>query len=100
MHSVKPLKKLLALVVVSGCLLSSALAAGHKTATPEFKPTSVVTDGSVTVAGKRIDYRAVAGTLIVHARGWDDAVPAGAMDGDHENPTAVASMFYTAYFKK
>jgi len=104
MHSVKPLKKLLALVVVSGCLLSSALAAadtaGHKTATPEFKPTSVVTDGSVTVAGKRIDYRAVAGTLIVHARGWDDAAPAGARDDGHVNPTAVASMFYTAYFKK
>lgn len=45
------------------------------------------TEGSVTVAGKRIDYRAVAGTLVLHGQG----------DKEHE-PTA--SVFYVAYFKK
>lgn len=57
-----------------------------------FKPEAVVTSG--TVAG--IDYEATAGTLIVHPKDWDDV-----KDGDNKtNPTAVASMFYVAYFKK
>jgi carboxypeptidase C (cathepsin A) len=100
---VNTLKRLFALMTLTGCLLSSALAAdtdGNKTVAPDFKQTAVVTGGSVTVAGRRIDYRAVAGTLIVHAKGWDDAAPTGASDGKGEHPGAVASMFYTAYFKK
>jgi carboxypeptidase C (cathepsin A) len=51
------------------------------------KPLSSETEGSVTVEGKRVDYRAVAGTLVLHGSG----------DKEHE-PTV--SMFYTAYFKK
>ena len=39
-----------------------------------FKPESVTTTGSVTVEGKRVDYKAIAGTIIVHPKGWDDAV--------------------------
>lgn len=71
-----------------------------------FKPESTVTSGSVTVGGQVIAYQAVAGTLIVHPKGWDD-VPRdpqagkaqGVDDGEHKNPTAEASMFYVAYFK-
>ena len=79
------------------------------------KPEEQTSEGSVTVAGSRIDYRAVAGTLVVHPKGWDDAAkitdqdqakedqqnrnrPEGAPGG--QNPTAEASMFYVAYFAK
>jgi len=37
-----------------------------------FKPESVTTNGSVTIGGRAITYQAVAGTLIVHPKGWDD----------------------------
>ena len=37
-----------------------------------FTPEEVTSTGSVTVAGQRIAYHAVAGTLVVHAKGWDD----------------------------
>ena len=65
----------------------------------------MTSEGVVTVNGVRIDYTAVAGTLVVHPKGWDD-VPTGVDDADgkeakeDKNPTAVASMFYVAYFKK
>src|SRR5215469_14812172 len=67
-----------------------------------FKAEAVTSNGSVTVGGHAIAYEAVAGTLIVHPRGWDD-VPTdpNAKGGDEEhNPSAEASMFYVAYFKK
>ena len=80
-----------------------------------FKSEERTSEGSVTVAGSRIDYQAVAGTLVVHPKGWDDAAkttdkesskedqqnrnrPDGA--SSEQNPTAEASMFYVAYFKK
>jgi carboxypeptidase C (cathepsin A) len=72
-----------------------------------FKPETQVTTGTVTVGGKSIAYQAVAGTLIVHPKGWDD-VPrdpkaekdsAAPAEGEGKNPTAEASMFYAAYFK-
>ena len=77
-------------------------AAAHKF--EPFKAESVTSNGSVTVEGHAIAYEAVAGTLIVHPRGWDD-VPAdpnakGGEEGAEHNPTAEASMFYVAYFKK
>lgn len=69
-----------------------------------FKPEDVRTTGTVTVEGKRVDYDAVCGTLVVHPEGWDDAAPPPdpQAKGDEEhgdNPTAEASMFYAAYFK-
>jgi len=70
-----------------------------------FTPESVASEGSVTVEGVRTDYRAVAGTLIVHPKGWDDAAhpDPGAKD-EEKDPKAgggpEASMFYVAYFKK
>ncbi len=82
--------------------------AGHKAAkAPLFTPESVTSEGSVTVEGARIDYRAVAGTLIVHPKGWDDAAHPDRGAGDQKGepgPEAgggpEASMFYVAYFKK
>lgn len=79
----------------------AAKAAEAVKATPAglFQPDEVASDGSVTVHGTRIDYRAVAGTLVVHPKGWDDAAKPKA-DADKDEPPAEASMFYTAYFKK
>ncbi len=79
-----------------------------------FKPEEQTSEGSVTVGGVHIDYQAVAGTLVVHPKGWDDAPKTGGKEPDKEdepdksqpgepgdeNPTAEASMFYVAYFKK
>jgi carboxypeptidase C (cathepsin A) len=74
-----------------------------------FTPEEVTTTGAVTVAGQRIAYHAVAGTLVVHARGWDDVTQR--VDTEPEKPKgedakpvskmtkAEASMFYAAYFK-
>jgi carboxypeptidase C (cathepsin A) len=63
-----------------------------------FKPEEKQSEGSVTVGGQRIDYQAIAGTLVVHAKGWDD-VPQNADKEAKEGP-AEASMFFAAYFKK
>jgi carboxypeptidase C (cathepsin A) len=79
-----------------------------------FTPESAASEGSVSVGGQRIDYRAVAGTLIVHPKGWDDAAPREPVSkrerdapdkdakdaGEEANPKAEASMFYVAYFRK
>ena len=86
----------------------------HATTEPDhgmlFQPTSSITDGSVNVEGRRIDYRAVAGTIVVHPKGWDDVAwrekqaakddSDKSDDSDDKNPKAEASMFYVAYFKK
>ncbi len=68
-----------------------------------FQPESVQSTGSVTVNGARIAYRAVAGTLVVHAKGWEDTdaleAKAATDDDDKKAGKAEASMFYTAYFK-
>jgi carboxypeptidase C (cathepsin A) len=71
-----------------------------------FKPEAKVSDGSVTIGGRAIAYQAVAGTLVVHPKGWDDVPKAEKEDGakddadDDHNPTAEASMFYVAYLAK
>src|SRR3954467_5496075 len=85
-----------------------------RTASPDrgvlFQPESVASEGSVAVEGQRVDYRAVAGTLVVHPKGWDDAAwraraanpsaKEGQLGEEDKNPQAEASMFYVAYFKK
>jgi carboxypeptidase C (cathepsin A) len=79
--------------------------------TPHFKPESSNSSGSVTVEGSRIDYQAVAGTIVVHPKGWDDAAKPEEQkakeneddsqdDKESRNPTAEASMFYVAYTKQ
>jgi carboxypeptidase C (cathepsin A) len=74
-----------------------------------FKSESLTSSGNVTIGGHAIAYQAIAGTLIVHPKGWDDvprdpaaekAPPtAGSEPPEPKNPTAEASMFYVAYFK-
>ena len=49
-----------------------------------FAPEEVTTTGTVTVAGQRIAYHAVAGTLVVHAKGWDDVTQR--VDTEPEKP--------------
>jgi carboxypeptidase C (cathepsin A) len=73
-----------------------------------FKPEESVTNASVTIDGRIISYQAVAGTLVVHPKGWDDVKQPEEEKKDKEkteatkseNPTAEASMFYVAYFKR
>jgi carboxypeptidase C (cathepsin A) len=82
---------------------------GDKPDTPKstgiFKPEAKLSDGAVTIGGKSIAYEAVAGTLVVHAKGWDDVPKPAKEDGkdgsdDDQGPSAEASMFYVAYFAK
>ena len=63
---------------------------------PELTPIAITSDGSVHTASGVVDYQAVLGTLVVHPKGWDDA----AARDDKDNPAAVATMSYVAYFKK
>jgi carboxypeptidase C (cathepsin A) len=66
-----------------------------------FTPRAVKSTGTVTVEGRKIDYDAVAGRILVHPKGWDDATKLkGGNDviGTADGPP-VASMFYVAYFK-
>ena len=74
-------------------------AAGHASV---FTPRTSKSTGTVTVEGHRIAFDAMAGTIIVHPKGWDDAAkPQGGKDeiGTADGPP-VASMFYVAYFKQ
>jgi carboxypeptidase C (cathepsin A) len=74
-----------------------------------FRSESVTSNASVTVAGHAIAYQAIAGTLIVHPKGWDDVPHDPAAEKSppatpeeaaaQRNPTAEASMFYVAYFR-
>jgi carboxypeptidase C (cathepsin A) len=72
-----------------------------------FKTEAQTSKGSVTVGGHRVEYQAVAGTLIVHPKGWDDVPQKPEQDkaqpdkasADEQNPSAEASMFYVAYFQ-
>jgi carboxypeptidase C (cathepsin A) len=98
------------LLPLLGLTLSMSMAAEPDARKFEpFKPESVATTGSVTIGGQAISYQAIAGTLVVHPKDWDDVprepnpekVPSTSTDegGDAKNPTAQASMFYVAYFK-
>lgn len=105
-------QKFVTLVIATLMLSLSAVFAQVKQETPaakaepakiepqraeEFKPEQQASKGSVTIGGNVINYDAFAGTLVVHARDWDD-VPQNA-DKDDKNKAAEASMFYVAYFK-
>jgi carboxypeptidase C (cathepsin A) len=70
-----------------------------------FHPSEVRSTGTATVGGQPIAYDAIAGTLVVHAKDWEDT---DALDADADKsadktknaPKPEASMFYTAYFKQ
>ena len=75
--------------------------ADGKPATPaaeHFTPEQQSSKGSVTIEGRRIDYDAYAGTVVVHPKDWDD-VPQNAPKDEDQHPRPEASMFYVAYFK-
>jgi carboxypeptidase C (cathepsin A) len=73
-------------------------------ATPTPPATDEVwTEGSVTAGGTAVDYCAVAGTLVVHPKDWDDTAQTndkGDSDDGTKNPTAQAAVFYAAYLKR
>jgi len=92
------MRKLSLAAALAALLLSSVAIAGPDKKDDKTKsepkpdatlvqPQSSSSEGSVTVEGKRIDYKAVAGTLVLHG------------SGDKEDEPQV-SMFYVAYFKK
>ncbi len=109
---------LFALGVALSPLASSAQAPAQKTTTtvatePEKKPVPApadsITEGSVTVGGKAIAYKTVAGTLTVGSTDTLDAMIAldgkwlpesGNESAKPDDAPATARMFYTAYFAK
>src|SRR6185295_8061270 len=77
-----------------------------------FKDDDTGTDSSVTVEGSTVSYHAIAGTIIVHPKGWDDVTQS--TEGEAATPQteasekgpapqketgARASMFYVYYAK-
>ena len=110
MKHVVALAAVFSLAACDACI-PPALAAGPQAPTPAaaaatasalFTPHAVKSYGAVTVNGHKIAYEAVAGTLIVHPKGWDDA--ATPSSGKHAlgmpDGPPVASVFYVAYFKR
>jgi len=85
---------------------------GTAVAPPTVVPADSTTEGTVTVGGQAIAYRAVAGTITVGATEQQDALlgldgkllaDTGEKISDPAKPEEappVARMFYTAYFKK
>jgi len=70
-----------------------------------FQTEESTSTGSVSAGGTSVSYQAVAGTLIVHPKDWDDVPQAdkdkdSKSDDEDKNPTAEASMFYVAYLKR
>ncbi|MEO7051043.1 MAG: peptidase S10 [Rhodanobacter sp.] len=92
------MRKLPLVAALVALLLSSVVLAGTEKKEDKSKaepkpdaalvqPHSSTSEGTVSVEGRRIDYKAVAGTLVLHG------------SGDHESEPEV-SMFYVVYFKK
>jgi carboxypeptidase C (cathepsin A) len=95
-------------------LATAALAAPPKAAPAKSPPESggapasifagrtAKSTGTVTVEGHKIAYEAIAGSIVVHPKGWDDAAkPEGAKDAvGTADGAPVAAMFYVAYFKQ
>ena len=65
-----------------------------------FNAEEAQSSGSVNVEGDTVGYDAVAGTIIVHPKNWDDtAAKTNDKDLNANNPDAEAAMFFVAYFK-
>ena len=52
-----------------------------------FVQEASVTTGSLTERGQRISYHATAGTLVVHAKGWDDV--SQRLDTEPDKPKGI-----------
>jgi carboxypeptidase C (cathepsin A) len=93
------MNRLFSCLALSSLLLSSAVFAKEEAASGYFQPEQSETQGLV----NGVDYQAVAGTLVVHAKGWQDTAAlekSKAGKDDEAVPAPEASMFYAAYFKK
>jgi len=78
---------------------TAAVAAEKAVPEPPSAPTDTVwSTGAVGIAGQRIQYRAAAGTLWVHPKGWTNTATTGG-DEVRESDSPTASLFYVAYFK-
>ncbi|MGH8319664.1 MAG: S10 family peptidase [Steroidobacteraceae bacterium] len=86
-----------------------AAQAHHYKGNPYFRTATSTTEGTVTVEGNTIHYHAVAGLLVVHPKGWNDAAARGGGDDPPhmgwrhghgmKSKSPESSMFYVAYFK-
>ncbi len=78
------------------------------TAPSPGSPADSITEGTVSVGGQQIAYRAVAGTITVGATDPQDAtlgfdgkpLPTSGVKADAPDAPPTARMFYAAYFKK
>ena len=101
MRIAAPIPLILCLVAAAGVQAADAPApapAADAAAAESFTPEERLSEGSVVVGGQRIDYQAIAGTVVVHPKGWDD-VPQNA-DKDAKGAPTEASMFFVAYIRK
>jgi carboxypeptidase C (cathepsin A) len=89
------MKAVLLSAAVSTALVLAATSATSADTKGYFQPTESRTTGSVDAPGGRVSYDAIAGTLVVHPKGYDDT----ADKNDKDNPDAEASMFFAAYLK-
>jgi carboxypeptidase C (cathepsin A) len=106
--SVAPIQATATCAVSSHCLeLPATSDRGGLLAASEFQPEIAKTEGVANIRGRSVPYRAFAGTIVVHPKGWDDAAssePRSARAGDSSSSSqeqgASASMFYVAYLAK
>ncbi|HEV2594435.1 MAG TPA: peptidase S10 [Sphingomicrobium sp.] len=79
---------------------------GDATTKEFFHPTETHSSGTVTIGGQAIPYDAIAGTLVVHAKEWEDTDKLEAdsegsnADKDKKAPKPEASIYYTAYVRQ
>lgn len=90
------------LVLATAALGAASLTSDNPPQAPiksaHFQTEEVRSSGSVRTGLLSMPYDTVAGTLIVHPKGWDDSASSGKDKAD--NPDAEASMFFVAYFRK
>ena len=85
---------------------AQAKSADNRASNEHFEAKDSRSSGLVLIAGQPLRYDAVAGTIIVHAKGWDDTGDAEddaaskSDDQEKDKPKAEASIYYTAYFKQ
>ncbi len=84
--------KRLPIFLTAFLLLSTAAAARAQADSTALVNLEAGSGGSVHTAAGVVKYRAVVGTIVVHARGWDDAT------ADDDTPSAIMS--YVAYFEE
>ena len=102
-HALAAASALTLTAVAAPALASSPQAPAHAHTNPYFRTSTSTTEGTVKVEGKTIHYHAVAGMIIVHAAGWNDATdaygPGQPPAGGAKKVQSESSMFYVAYFK-